>query len=81
MGKIILQWKKITLLPKGTWLTAFIIGAMFFTTITDLRSLALQAGELNHFPYTANKDGYGREEMVLWVRETTSVTKSESATC
>ena len=29
MGKIILQWKKkTTLLPKGSWLTAFTIAAM-----------------------------------------------------
>ena len=31
-------------------------------TINDLRSLALQVGELNHFPHTANKDGYHRED-------------------
>jgi hypothetical protein len=53
---------------------------VFCTTITDLRSLAFQVGELNHFPHTPNKDGYLRDEIVLWVHETTSITKSESAT-
>jgi hypothetical protein len=30
IGKIILQWKKIMLVPKGNWLIAFTIGAMLF---------------------------------------------------
>ena len=52
---------------------------VFCMTITDLRRLAFQVGQLNHFPHTPNKEGYRRDEMVLWVHET-SITKSESAT-
>lgn len=55
-------------------------GNVFCITITDLRSLEFKVGELNHCPHIPNKDGYRREEMVLWVHETTPTSKIEAST-
>jgi hypothetical protein len=82
MRKIILLWKIFKLLPEGNWLTALQLEQyVFCTTISYLQSLALKVGDLNHFSYAPNQDGYRWNEMMLCVHKMTLTTKSEASTC
>jgi hypothetical protein len=53
LGKSTSLWKIFQLLAKGKGLAVFAVEqCVICITITDLRSLAFKAVELNHFPHT-----------------------------
>jgi hypothetical protein len=72
MRKIILPWKTFKLLLKGDRLTILQVEQyVFCITNTYLRSLAFKVGKLDQLSYAPNQDRHRRNQMVLWVHETT----------
>ena len=82
-GKNYFALKNIQIILEGLLVDIFLQleQYMFFTTISDLCSLAFECADLNQFSHTPNEVRDCWKETVLWVLRDTSITKFEAVAC